>query len=1172
MSVIAKVKNPAPKFAADAVVDGQFKRISLDDYKGKWVVLFFYPLDFTFVYVPDNPCCPTEIIAFSERSPEFKALNVEVIGASVDSKYSHLAWINQPRKTGGLGEMKIPLIADLSKKISKDYGVLIEDGPDAGIALRGTFIIDPKGILRQATINDLPIGRSVDEVLRLIEALQFHEEHGEVCPVNWKKGAKTMKDTPTESKAYFNTVYDNIEHHRSMQRDMQPTDLKARESRIQMILKGDGQFYFSFRKRVIVPFCGTGLSESDFYPRTLYRRYQHTLLLDEAYYAGHQIMIYLINQPEAKSLGSKRNTIPIQVEEEAIPILRDYGVQVEDFEKRTITRVRGIFLVDPNGIIQRITMDTFPYSDINYLLSELKLLDLKDDEAFRVHNGVIVRPDFEKLAPNFTADAVHDGEFTEITLADYAGKWVILLFYALNFTFVCPTEIIAFSERSPEFNALNVEILAISVESQYSHLQWVSQPRRNGGLGDIRIPLVSDLTRKITTDYGVLNEVGPLKGSALRSTFIIDPNGIVRNANVLDIAVGRNVDEVLRLVQALQHYDEHGRACPVNWRKGGKTISINPAESKSYFREKPAPSFVADAVVNGEFSKISFPNDYKGKWAVLFFYPLDFTFVCPTEIIAYSERSDEFKDLGAELIGASVDSKYSHLAWINQPRKDGGLGTMKIPLISDITKQISRDYGVLVEDGPDAGVALRGTFIVDPNGILRQITINDLPIGRSVDETLRLLEALKFNDEFGEVCPIGWKKGDRAMKSTPAESKAYFRAVYDIGVAAFMDSQSLSYSKFNNRKSKTVDAVQRQSIVLSTKTLGTIESTSGSRFAIGQNSSAPEKQFDQNFVGPSLIGKPPLVSTQKTNAQQPIAWAQRVAKAVDLSDLDALNGADSEKSGKKEVFELETLKALVPKSTAISAVASTTSKRAAPIKTVKPSNSNAIFVESVNGSGNSKSNVVSKSVHVVGKDSRGESGSVNSLSQRKRFQRNVSSVDDTRKSSISPEPFIFDPKVVVDQDDCPPNVFDSAWDDDKSEITSASTSTWHGEISLSSVSDDEVKDSWDDSDDESGSLDTAVMRDSPELKSCSENEEYCATPKPLSCLSSGAITIEKGDGVGECNEENYEEIFPLSVSMEREEEFLRSWGWNKEFYCDKGNRSKFLLTKEEIESWEKANM
>ncbi|KAI8851912.1 2-cys peroxiredoxin [Chytridium lagenaria] len=195
----ARVQHPAPNFKADAVINKEFKTISLEDYKGKWVLLFFYPLDFTFV-------CPTEIIAFSERSGEFAQLGCQVIGASVDSKHSHLAWINLPRKEGGLGEMKIPLLADITKQVSYDYGVLIENGADAGLALRGTFIIDPKQVVRHISINDLGIGRSVDEALRLVEALQFNEKHGEVCPANWQKGAKTMVADPIKAKEYFTSV------------------------------------------------------------------------------------------------------------------------------------------------------------------------------------------------------------------------------------------------------------------------------------------------------------------------------------------------------------------------------------------------------------------------------------------------------------------------------------------------------------------------------------------------------------------------------------------------------------------------------------------------------------------------------------------------------------------------------------------------------------------------------------------------------------------------------------------------------------------------------------------------------------------------------------------------------------------------------------------------------
>ncbi|KAL1934384.1 hypothetical protein VTP01DRAFT_6566 [Rhizomucor pusillus] len=191
--MVAQVQKPAPEFTLPAVVNGEFKDVSLSDYKGKYVVFFWYPMDFTFV-------CPTEILAFSDRVKEFEALNTAVIAASTDSEFSHLAWINTPRKQGGLGEMNIPIVADKTKKVARDYGVLIED---AGVALRGLFIIDPNGIVRQITINDLPVGRSVDEVLRLVEAFQFTDKYGEVCPANWQKGSATIKPDVQKSKEYF---------------------------------------------------------------------------------------------------------------------------------------------------------------------------------------------------------------------------------------------------------------------------------------------------------------------------------------------------------------------------------------------------------------------------------------------------------------------------------------------------------------------------------------------------------------------------------------------------------------------------------------------------------------------------------------------------------------------------------------------------------------------------------------------------------------------------------------------------------------------------------------------------------------------------------------------------------------------------------------------------------
>lgn len=191
-----QVGKQAPEFTADAVVNKQFESVSLKDYRGKWVVLFFYPLDFTFV-------CPTEITAFSDAITQFHLINTEVIGASVDSKFSHLAWIETPRNKGGLGDTSYPLVADLTKKIAADYGVLIED---AGIALRGLFIIDPEGVIRVQIVNDLGIGRNVQEVLRLVQAAQFTAEHGEVCPANWTPGAATIKPGVEESKAYFANV------------------------------------------------------------------------------------------------------------------------------------------------------------------------------------------------------------------------------------------------------------------------------------------------------------------------------------------------------------------------------------------------------------------------------------------------------------------------------------------------------------------------------------------------------------------------------------------------------------------------------------------------------------------------------------------------------------------------------------------------------------------------------------------------------------------------------------------------------------------------------------------------------------------------------------------------------------------------------------------------------
>lgn len=191
---VPRIGYSAPDFTSQAVLpDKSFESISLSSYRGKWVVLFFYPLDFTFV-------CPTEIIAFSDAQAHFDKINTQVLGVSVDSVYSHLAWINTPRKQGGLGNLDIPLLEDVTKSIANAYGVL---HMETGHTNRGLFIIDPQGNLRHITMNDPPVGRNVQEIIRLVEAYQHVDQHGEVCPVNWTKGKPTMKPDPTASKTYF---------------------------------------------------------------------------------------------------------------------------------------------------------------------------------------------------------------------------------------------------------------------------------------------------------------------------------------------------------------------------------------------------------------------------------------------------------------------------------------------------------------------------------------------------------------------------------------------------------------------------------------------------------------------------------------------------------------------------------------------------------------------------------------------------------------------------------------------------------------------------------------------------------------------------------------------------------------------------------------------------------
>lgn len=186
--------------------------------------------------------------------------------------------------------------------------------------------------------------------------------------------------------------------------------------------------------------------------------------------------------------------------------------------------------------------------------------------------------------------------------------------------------------------------------------------------------------------------------------------------------------------------------------------------------QKNAPDFTTDAVVGGDFKTIKL-SDYRGKWVVLFFYPLDFTFVCPTEITAFSDRYEEFRKLGCEVLGCSIDSKFTHLAWINTPRNKGGLGAISFPLLADVKKTIGQDYGVLL-DG--AGIALRGLFLMNPEGKVVYQVVHDLGIGRSIDETLRVIQAFQHSAKTGEVCPMDWKPGKPSMKPDPKGAQEYF--------------------------------------------------------------------------------------------------------------------------------------------------------------------------------------------------------------------------------------------------------------------------------------------------------------------------------------------------------------------------------------------------------------
>ena len=195
------VTREAPDFTATAVMpDNSFdEKFSLSKYRGEYVVLFFYPLDFTFV-------CPSELIAFDHRLPEFEKRDVQVIGCSVDSHFTHLAWRNTPVDKGGIGPVTYPMVADMTKNIARDYDMLINEA----VSLRGSFLVDKDGIVQHQVVNNLPLGRNVDEMLRMVDALSFHQEHGEVCPAGWQEGDKGMSASPEGVAAYLTENADKL--------------------------------------------------------------------------------------------------------------------------------------------------------------------------------------------------------------------------------------------------------------------------------------------------------------------------------------------------------------------------------------------------------------------------------------------------------------------------------------------------------------------------------------------------------------------------------------------------------------------------------------------------------------------------------------------------------------------------------------------------------------------------------------------------------------------------------------------------------------------------------------------------------------------------------------------------------------------------------------------------
>ena len=345
-------------------------------------------------------------------------------------------------------------------------------------------------------------------------------------------------------------------------------------------------------------------------------------------------------------------------------------------------------------------------------------------------------------APDFEAETTEG----KIKFHDWIGdKWVVLFSHPKDFTPVCTTELGYMAKIKPEFDKRGVKIIGLSVDPIDRHAKWADDIKETQGHAP-NYPMIGDPTLAVSKLYGMLPAAAgnsaegrtPADNQTVRNVFVIGPDKKIKLVLVYPMTTGRNFDEVLRVIDSLQLTAKHKVATPAQWQQGDDVIiagSVSNDQAKAF---QPFDS-----------------NTHKGKWRVVFFWPKDFTFVCPTEIAAFGKLDKEFKVRDAQLLGVSTDSEYVHLAW--RSTKDE-LKNLPFPMLSDIKRELTTGLGILDRD---AGVAQRATYIVDPEGVIRFVYVTDLSVGRSPEEVLRVLDALQTD----ELCPCNWKQGEDTLKA-----------------------------------------------------------------------------------------------------------------------------------------------------------------------------------------------------------------------------------------------------------------------------------------------------------------------------------------------------------------------------------------------------------------------